>query len=96
MEIQVAVLWAVQNNYFDDVAVDQVKDFQGKLTDFLTMRKADLLVKIHKEKAISDGLAGELKAAITEFKQTYDAGRPKVPVTQAKPAEPAGKQDKSK
>jgi F-type H+-transporting ATPase subunit alpha len=71
VEIQVSVLWAVQNNFFDDVAVEKVKDFQTKLTDFLGTRKADLLAKINKEKAISDALAGELKAAVTEFKQTY-------------------------
>ena len=35
VEVQAAVLWAVQNNFFDDVAVDKVKDFQNKLTDFL-------------------------------------------------------------
>ncbi len=71
VEIQAAVLWAVQNNFFDDVAVEKVKDFQTKLTDFLNTRKADLLTKIRIEKAISDGIAGELKAAVTEFKQTY-------------------------
>jgi hypothetical protein len=27
--------------------------------------------KIAKEKALSDALAGELKAAVVEFKQTY-------------------------
>jgi hypothetical protein len=48
-----------------------VKDFQFKLTDYLTNRKSDLTAKIAKEKTISDALAGELKAAITEFKQTY-------------------------
>jgi len=70
VEIQAAVLWGVQNNFFDDVAVDQIKDFQAKLTDFLATRKTDLLAKIHKEKVISDAIAGELKAAVTEFKQT--------------------------
>jgi F-type H+-transporting ATPase subunit alpha len=71
VEIQASVLWAVQNNLFDDVAVDKVKDFQAKLGDFLTTRKADLLKRIGKEKAVSDAIAGDLKAAITEFKQTY-------------------------
>jgi F-type H+-transporting ATPase subunit alpha len=71
VEIQAAVLWGVQNNFFDDVAVDRIKDFQMKLTDFLTTRKADLLAKIHKEKVISDALAAELKAAFAEFKPTY-------------------------
>ena len=31
VEVQVAVLWAVQNGYMDDVPVDRVKDFQAKL-----------------------------------------------------------------
>src|ERR1700745_91829 len=54
VEIQAAVLWAVQNNFFDEVAVDQIKDFQAKLTDFLTTRKTDLMAKIRTEKALSD------------------------------------------
>jgi F-type H+-transporting ATPase subunit alpha len=71
VEVQTSVLWAVQNNFMDDVPVDKIKDFQAKLTDFLDTRKADLLTKIRKERAINDAIAGELKAAVTEFKQTY-------------------------
>jgi F-type H+-transporting ATPase subunit alpha len=71
VEVQAAVLWAMQNNFLDDVPVEKVKDFQNKLTDFLTTRKTALLDKIRTEKAISDALAGELKAAVGEFKQTY-------------------------
>ena len=41
-----AVLWAVQNGYMDDVAVDKVRDFQNKLTDYLNNRKAELLARI--------------------------------------------------
>ena len=65
------MLCAVQIIFFDDVAVDKIKDFQNKLTDFLNTRKADLLTKIRTEKAFSDALAADLKAAVTEFKQTY-------------------------
>ncbi|HXJ72879.1 MAG TPA: F0F1 ATP synthase subunit alpha, partial [Candidatus Dormibacteraeota bacterium] len=71
VEIQAAVLWAVQNNFMDDVAVDKIKDFQAKLTEFLSTRKADLLTRLRNEKAVSDALAAELKSAVTEFKQTY-------------------------
>ena len=71
VEIQVSLLWSMQNNYFDDVPVEKVKDFQAKFTDFLTTRKTDLLARIRKEKAINDDLAGVLKSAVTEFKQTY-------------------------
>src|SRR6266699_1822473 len=62
VEVQAAVLWAVQNNFFDDVAVEKIKDFQTKLVDFLNTRKAELLTKVRNEKAISDALAAELKA----------------------------------
>jgi F-type H+-transporting ATPase subunit alpha len=51
--------------------VEKIKDFQAKLTEYLTTRKADVLTKIRNEKAISDALAGELKAAVTSFKPTY-------------------------
>jgi F-type H+/Na+-transporting ATPase subunit alpha len=71
VEVQAATLWAMQNNMMDDVAVEKVKDFQAKLTDFLATRKTDLMTKIRTEKAFSDALAAELKAAITEFKQSY-------------------------
>ena len=64
-------LWTVQNGLMDDVAVDKIKDFQGKLTEYLTSRKTELMGKIHEEKALSDALIAELKAAVTEFKQTY-------------------------
>jgi len=71
VEVQSAVLWSMQNNMLDDVPVDKVKDFQAKMTEFLSTRKAELLAKVRAEKAFSDALAAELKAAITEFKQTY-------------------------
>jgi len=71
VEIQVAVLWTVQNGFMDDVAVERIKDFQAKLVDFLTTRKAELLARILKEKALSDASVSDLKAAVTEFKQTY-------------------------
>jgi F-type H+-transporting ATPase subunit alpha len=92
VEIQASVLWAVQNNFLDDVPVERIKDCQAKLTEFLPNRKAETLKKVRVEKAISDALAGELKTALTEFKQTYDVGKPKEPVKKdAAKAEAAGK-----
>ena len=73
VEIQSSILWAMQNNLLDDVPVEKVKDFQAKLSDFLSTRKAELMGKVRAEKAFSDALAGELKAAITEFKNSSAA-----------------------
>jgi F-type H+-transporting ATPase subunit alpha len=71
LEIQVLILWAAQNNFLDDVPVDKVKDFQARLTDFIQTRQAPLLLKIRTEKAISELIGTELKAAVAEFKQTF-------------------------
>ena len=71
VEIQVLVIWTAQNGYLDQVPVARVKEFQNKLTEYFTTRKAELLAKIGKEKAISDALKADLKAAADEFKQTW-------------------------
>ena len=71
VEIQVAVIWAVQNGYVDDVPVNRIKEFQAKLTDFVTTRKPELLSKIDQEKALSVALTAEVKAAIDQFKETW-------------------------
>ncbi len=71
VEVQVLVIWAAQNGYLDQVPVARVKEFQNKLTEYFTTRKGDLLARIGKEKAISDALKADLKAAADEFKQTW-------------------------
>ncbi len=71
VEVQAATLWTVQNGLMDDVAVDKIKDFQFKLSDYLGSRKSALMGKIRNEKALSDPLIADLKAAVIEFKQTY-------------------------
>jgi F-type H+-transporting ATPase subunit alpha len=71
VEVQAAVLWAAQNGHFDNVPVEKIKDCQNKMTEYLTSRKAELMGKIAKEKALNDALTASLKTAVTEFKQTY-------------------------
>jgi F-type H+-transporting ATPase subunit alpha len=71
VEAQVAVIWAVQNGFVDDVPVDRIKEFQTKLTEFLSTRKTELLRKIAQEKAMSAPLTAELQAAAEQFKETW-------------------------
>src|SRR5215208_1120573 len=77
VDVQVAVLWAVQNGYLDQVPVERVKDFQNQLTDFVTTRKAPLLAKIGREKALGDPLKAELKSALDEFQEQWQALPPR-------------------
>ena len=65
---QVSILWAVQNGYFDDVEVDDLKKAQDSITSFLQDRKADLLAKIATEGKLDDATEADLKAALDEYK----------------------------
>ncbi len=73
VELQAAVLWAMQNGHFDEVPVASVKDFQTKLQDFFVTRKDAVITKIREKGAIDDGITADLKAALTEFKISYKA-----------------------
>ena len=71
VEVQAAVIWAVQNGYVDAVPVDRVKQYQVSLTEFLITRKAELLRKIAQEKALSPTLTADLKTVVDQFKETW-------------------------
>ena len=71
VEIQVAVMWTVQNGYVDDVPVERIKEFQEEFTEFLTTRKDDLLRRIGQEQQLSPALTNELKAATDQFKGSW-------------------------
>ncbi len=71
VEVQVALLWVVQNGYVDAVPVERIKEFQAKLTEYLTSSKPALLATIAAEKALSDALTAELKSAAEQFGQLW-------------------------
>jgi F-type H+-transporting ATPase subunit alpha len=73
IEVQAAVLWAMQNNFFDSVPVAKIVEASASLRDFLTTRKIDTLAKLAKDKQVTDATAAELKPAVEEWKKTFAA-----------------------
>ena len=71
LELEVTILWAMQNGYFDDVAVDRIKECQAALEEFMTTRKADFLQQIADEKALTDGVVSGLKTSLEDFKGSW-------------------------
>jgi F-type H+-transporting ATPase subunit alpha len=63
-------LYAMQKGYFDNVAVDRIKECQGKLEEYLTTRKAALLEQLANEKAL-DKVEGDIKTALEDFKSSW-------------------------
>jgi F-type H+-transporting ATPase subunit alpha len=71
IEMQAAVLWAMQNNYFDPIDVKKIVEAANHLKEFLTARKTALLASLRQKGAIDDTLAMELRQATEEWKGTY-------------------------
>ena len=72
VEVQVAVLWAVQNGYVDEVPVERVKEFQTKLTEYSDHAKSRIARQDRQGKGAERRVERlELKAAADEFKQTW-------------------------
>jgi len=67
-ELQVALLWAVQNGYLDQIPVDGVKDYQARLAEYLTTSHGNLLRTIADQQSLGDPLVAALKAAVEQFK----------------------------
>ena len=66
--MQVVTLWAVQNGYFDDVDVDDLKATQEAIGEYMTDRKAEIIKKISDSGKLDDALEAELKGALDEYK----------------------------
>ena len=74
MEMEAVYLFAMQNGYFDDVAVSDVRRFQAAMGEFFSTRKNDLLDKIRNEKPDlkKDATSVDaLKQAIEDFKKSW-------------------------
>jgi F-type H+-transporting ATPase subunit alpha len=69
--LQTAVLWAMQNNYFDAIDVPKIVAAADHLKEFLTTRKRTLLDTLRQQAALDDTLNVELKKALEEWKGTY-------------------------
>ncbi|MCF1743743.1 F0F1 ATP synthase subunit alpha [Paradevosia shaoguanensis] len=72
-EEEVAVIFAGVNGYLDDLPVNKVGDFEKTVLSTLRSKHADLLGAIAKDKALSDDLRAQLKAALDAIKKTYVA-----------------------
>ncbi len=72
IEQQAVVMWAMQNNFFDDVGVPKMVEASVSLREFFVDRKEALLTSIREKAKIDDELAGQLKEAVGEWKSTFD------------------------
>jgi F-type H+-transporting ATPase subunit alpha len=68
IEEQVVDLWMAGNGYLDDVAVEQVKEFEAQYLDYMRTAHTDILGEVAQTKALSDELIERLRGATDAFK----------------------------
>ncbi|MBC2595518.1 F0F1 ATP synthase subunit alpha [Ruficoccus amylovorans] len=72
-EVQVALIWTVQNNYMADIAAKKVTAAVSSLEQYLIASKHALLDKIRTGGKLTDEITAELKSAVEEWKKTFVA-----------------------
>ena len=73
IELQVAVLFAMQKNFFDSIEIKKVVAAAAALKEFFTTRKDALLSEIRTKAALDKDLEAKLQAACDEWKSGYTA-----------------------
>jgi F-type H+-transporting ATPase subunit alpha len=73
IELQVAILFAMQKNFFDPIDTKKVVAAAASLKEFFTTRKDALLTEIRTKAALDKDLEAKLQAACDEWKPTFTA-----------------------
>ena len=73
IELQVAVLFAMQKGLFENVDIQKVSAAATSLKSFFTTRKDALLAEIRTKAALDKDLEARLQAACEEWKSSYSA-----------------------
>ena len=72
-EKQVVGIFAAINGFMDDVPVAEVRAFELGLYEFLDTGQGALLNKIREQKKLDDDTTGEIKKALGEYKEKFNA-----------------------
>jgi F-type H+/Na+-transporting ATPase subunit alpha len=75
---QILVIFAGTNGLLDDLAIDQVRDFEAELYRYVETTNPGLLNTIMEKKVLDDALKGEMTRVIKECKETFVAEREAV------------------
>ena len=77
VEDQVLIIFAVSNNYANDIPVEEMKRFEKELIEFARYRYPEVLEELKTTKNFDKELQGRVGAVIKEFKETFSTGENK-------------------
>ena len=68
---QILIIYAGTNGFLDDLPVDQVRDFEAKLYEYVDTANPGILTAIMEKKILDDSLKAEMNKIIKECKETF-------------------------
>lgn len=71
VEDQVVSLWTAVNGFLDDLPLEKIKDFEGRLLAFTATNCPEVKKGIKEKGELSQDLIAKLKRGVEEFKKTY-------------------------
>src|SRR4026207_1538697 len=71
IENRVLVIWAASNGYADDIAIEDVRDFEDALLKFVENSHPGVLHSIREKKSLTDEIIVDLKQVLSDFKDTW-------------------------
>jgi F-type H+-transporting ATPase subunit alpha len=71
VEKQVLIIYAGTNGMLDDLPVEQIRQFETELYQFLDTSQASLLQELREKKAMDDQLKATINSLLKEFKQRF-------------------------
>ncbi|HLY98146.1 MAG TPA: F0F1 ATP synthase subunit alpha [Candidatus Angelobacter sp.] len=72
---QILIIYAGTNKYLDDLAVEEIREFESELFKYVDSMNPKLLAAIMEKKTIDDALKAEMDKTLTEFKQRFVSER---------------------
>jgi F-type H+-transporting ATPase subunit alpha len=72
VENQVVSIWAGSNGYLDDVPIEDVSRFEHDFLEYLRRSHEGILTAIRETKALAEDTATALKAAVEEFRKSFE------------------------
>lgn len=71
VEAQVAILWAANSGFLDNIEVDKVRQFETEYLSFIKLKNKKLLDTIAKEKVLSEDTVKDLEKITKEFTSVF-------------------------
>jgi len=76
--LQVFSVFAGTQGFLDNLQLGAIREFETAMHQWLSDERGDLLTKVETAGKYDDALAGEMRAAVTEFKNDYVRDRAEV------------------